>query len=154
MTPRRLDPAAVASKLRAMRRLLDELDRLGPVDARRFAREYATQLIVERVVSQLVDLAAGINAHVLAVETGAVPADVRRSFGAAAAAGLICEDLAVELAPSAGLRNVLVHAYLDLDVARLVAAVPLATEQYGEYVRQVARWLTDRAERPPGPALP
>ena len=127
-----------------MRRLLDELDRLGPVDARRFAREYATQLIVERVVSQLVDLAAGINAHVLAAETGAVPPDVRRSFGAAATAGLISDELAATLAPSAGLRNVLVHAYLDLDVARLVAAVPLATEQYGEYVRQVARWVADR----------
>ena len=66
MTPRRLDPAVVTGKLRSMRRLLDELDRLGAVDAHRFAREYATQLIVERVVSQVVDLAAGINAHVLA----------------------------------------------------------------------------------------
>ena len=65
-------------------------------------------------MSQLVDLAAGINAHVLA--------------------------------PSAGLRNILVHAYLDLDVDRLVVAVPLATDQYGEYVRQVARWVAHRAE--------
>jgi uncharacterized protein YutE (UPF0331/DUF86 family) len=128
-----------------MRRLLDELDRLGAVDAGRFAREYSTQLIVERIVSQLVDLAAGINAHVLAAETGAVPPDVRRS-SAAAAAGLIDEELAAVLAPSAGLRNVLVHAYVDLDVQRLVAAVPLAAEQYGEYVRQVARWVADRAE--------
>ena len=127
-----------------MRRLLDELDRLGAVDAERFAREFGTQLIVERIVSQLVDLAAGINAHVLAVETGASPPDMRRSFGAAADAGLIDHDLAGQLAPSAGLRNVLVHAYLDLDVDRLVAAVPLAVEQYGEYVRQVARWLADR----------
>ena len=103
MTPRRLDTAAIAGKLRAMRRLLDELDRLGPVDARRFAREY--------------------DQAVRSVEIA---------------------RLAATLAPSAGLRNVLVHAYLDLDVARLVAAVPLATEQYGEYVRQVARWVADR----------
>jgi uncharacterized protein YutE (UPF0331/DUF86 family) len=146
VTPRRLDPAVVTSKLRTMRRLLDELDRLGAVDAARFGREYGTQLIVERIVSQLVDLAAGINAHVLAVETGAVPPDVRRSFAAVAATGLITPELAVALAPSAGLRNVLVHAYLDLDVQRLVAAVPLAAEEYGEYVRQVARWVADRAE--------
>jgi len=46
-------------------------------------------------------------------------------------------------APSGGLRNVLVHSSVDLDVARLVA-VPLATEQYAEYVRQVARWVADR----------
>jgi uncharacterized protein YutE (UPF0331/DUF86 family) len=129
-----------------MRRLLDELDRLGAVDADRFAREYATQLIVERILSQLVDLAAGIDAHVPAAERGAVPPDVRRSFAAAAAAGLISEDLAIALAPSAGLHDILVHAYVDLDVQRLVVAVPLASEQYGEYVRQVARWLTHRAE--------
>ena len=123
-----------------MRRLLDELDRLGPVDTERFTREFRTQLIVERIVSQLVDLAAAVNAHVLAVETGTSPTDLRRSFVAAADTGLIEHDLAERLAPSAGLRNILVHAYLDLDVERLAAAVPLATDQYGEYVRQVARW--------------
>lgn len=146
MTPRRLDPAVVTSKLRTMRRLLDELERLGVVDATRFAREFGTQLIVERIVSQLVDLAAGINAHVLTVETDVAPPDVRRSFAGAASAGLITEELAVALAPSAGLRNVLVHAYVDLDVQRLIAAVPLAAEQYGEYVRQVARWVGERGE--------
>jgi uncharacterized protein YutE (UPF0331/DUF86 family) len=99
---------------------------------------------VERIVSQLVDLAAGINTHVLTTETGESPPDVRRSFTAVAETGLIDHDLAERLAPSAGLRNVLVHAYVDLDLARLVAAVPLASEQYAEYVRQVARWVADR----------
>ncbi len=146
MTPRRLDPQAIGGKLRTMRRLLDELEGLGPVDAERFGREFATQLIVERIVSQVVDLAAGINAHVAAVELGAAPQDLRRSFAAAADAHLIDAALAERLAPSAGLRNILVHAYLDLDVARLVAAVPLAVDEYGEYIRQVARWLAERTE--------
>ena len=145
MTPRRLDVVVLAAKLRTMRRLLDELERLGPVDAERFGREFGVQLITERIVSQLVDLAASINAHVVAVETGAPPQDARGSFTAASDAGLIDHDLAGRLAPSAGLRNVLVHAYVDLDVALLVAAVPLAAEQYGEYVRQVARWVADRS---------
>ena len=144
MTPRRLDVGTLGAKLRAMRRLLDELDRIGAVDVDRFARDFSTQLVVERIVSQLVDLAAGINTHVLTTETGESPPDVRRSFTAVADTGLIDHDLARRLAPSAGLRNVLVHAYVDLDLARLVAAVPLASEQYAEYVRQVARWVADR----------
>ena len=143
MTPRRLDVGTLGAKLRAMRRLLDELDRIGAVDVDRFARDFSTQLVVERIVSQLVDLAAGINTHVLTTETGESP-DLRRSFTAVADTGLIDHDLAQRLAPSAGLRNVLVHAYVDLDLARLVAAVPLASEQYAEYVRQVARWVADR----------
>ena len=144
VTPRRLDVGTLGAKLRAMRRLLDELDRIGAVDVDRFAREFSTQLVVERIVSQLVDLAAGINTHVLTTETGESPPDVQRSFTAVADTGLIDHDLAERLAPSAGLRNVLIHAYVDLDLARLVAAVPLASEQYAEYVRQVARWVTDR----------
>ncbi|HEX5812174.1 MAG TPA: HepT-like ribonuclease domain-containing protein [Pseudonocardia sp.] len=75
---------------------------------------------------------------------GRSPPDVRRSFTAVADTGLIDHDLAQRLAPSAGLRDVLVHAYVDLDLARVVAAVPLASEQYAEYVRQVARWMADR----------
>lgn len=145
MTPRRLDVGALGAKLRAMRRLLDELDRIGAVDVDRFARDFSTQLVVERIVSQLVDLAAGINTHVLTTETGESPPDLRRSFTAVADTGLIDHDLADRLGPSAGLRNVLVHAYVDLDLARLVAAVPLASEQYAEYVRQVARWVADRS---------
>jgi uncharacterized protein YutE (UPF0331/DUF86 family) len=144
VTPRQLDHAVVVSKLRTMRRLLDELDRVGPVDVGRFAQEFAVQLVVERIISQLVDLASSINAHVVAVETAVPPANIRQSFTAASAAGLIGHELADQLAPSAGLRNVLVHAYVDLDLARLVAAVPLAAEQYAEYVRQVARWVADR----------
>jgi uncharacterized protein YutE (UPF0331/DUF86 family) len=144
MTPRQLDDAVILAKLRMMRRLLDELERLGRVDIERFAEEFAVQLVVERIISQLVDLASSINAHVVAVETAEPPANIRQSFTAASAVGLIGRDLADQLAPSAGLRNVLVHAYVDLDVTRLADAAPLAAEQYGEYVRQVARWVADR----------
>lgn len=45
------------------------------------------------------------------------------------------------------MRNVIVHAYLDLDVERLMDAVPTAAEQYGRYVEQVARWLQERPGR-------
>ncbi len=45
-------------------------------------------------------------------------------------------------APSlGGLRNVLVHNYLEVDPEIVVAAVPLALEQYGVYVAQAARFL-------------
>jgi uncharacterized protein YutE (UPF0331/DUF86 family) len=145
MTPRRLDWVVIVEKLQMMRRLLDELDRLGPVDVERFVQSFATQLLAERIILALVDLAGSINAHVVAAQTGVPPSDVQSSFADASDVGLIDHGLARRLAPSAGLRNVLVHAYIKLDLARLVAAVPLAAEQYGEYVRQVARWVADRS---------
>ncbi len=146
MIPRMLDGESIVAKIRTMRRLLDKLEALGPVSRDRFTEDFDAQLIAERILSQLVDLAAAINTHVAAVELNEAPHDLTRSFEAAARAGLIDKALAEWLAPSTGLRNILVHAYLDLDVDRFVAAVPLAIDQYGEYIRQVARWLRERAD--------
>lgn len=44
------------------------------------------------------------------------------------------------------MRNVLVQGYFDIDYVMVSAAIPLAQEQYGDYVRRVARWLQDHAE--------
>jgi uncharacterized protein YutE (UPF0331/DUF86 family) len=59
---------------------------------------------------------------------------------------MIDRGLAEALRPSAGTRNVLVHNYLEIDYGKVATAIPLAIEQYGEYVRQAARWLQERAE--------
>jgi uncharacterized protein YutE (UPF0331/DUF86 family) len=49
--------------------------------------------------------------------------------------------LADDLLPSVGMRNLLVHEYTSVDLARVAAAVPIAVTQYGAYVRSVASWL-------------
>lgn len=51
---------------------------------------------------------------------------------------------AAELAPSAGLRNVLVHEYLAIDLRIVANSVPRARVTYGTYARAVARYLTSR----------
>lgn len=124
-----------------MRELLDRLAELGPVDVERLRAEPITALAVERVLTLLVDLAFATNSHVAASRLGRVPESYAASFDLAVEAGLLDAELATLLRPSAGLRNVLVHAYVDVDPQAVVRAVPLALEQYGAYVRQVAAVL-------------
>jgi uncharacterized protein YutE (UPF0331/DUF86 family) len=153
MITRRLDPETIVSRLRTMRQLLDQLERLR-LERLRLERlglerlgnesgsdDFGRRLQIERILSALVDLAVAINTHVVVVRLGEAPHDMTASFRLAAEAGLLDADLAAELAPSVGLRNVIVHAYVDLDVARMMEAVPLAAGQYSRYVEQVARWL-------------
>ena len=85
-----------------MRRLLDELDKLGDVTQGQLADDLPTSLVVERILTLLVDMAVSINTHAAAA-AGAAPENYRESFVAAARAGLIAKDLAKELQPSAGL---------------------------------------------------
>jgi uncharacterized protein YutE (UPF0331/DUF86 family) len=144
MTPRKLDDESILSKLSAMRRLLRELSSMGDFDRRRLESHFPDQLVAERVLTAVVDRAAAINTHVAAVELNEAPHDLKASFQLVSQAGLIDKDLADQLAPSTGMRNVLIHAYIDLDIDKFLGAIPMVIEQYGRYVEQVARWLLER----------
>jgi uncharacterized protein YutE (UPF0331/DUF86 family) len=130
-----------------MRDLLDRLVEIGPVDVERLRVEPLTALAVERVLTLLVDLAFATNSHVAAARLGRAPESYAASFDAAVEAGLLDADLAAALRPSAGLRNVLVHAYVDVDPSAVARAVPLAVEHYGTYVRRVAALLEQESQR-------
>lgn len=145
MTPRAVDWRSIGAKLRTIRELLDELAGLGAVDRIRLDAEPLTALAVERILCLVVELAFGCNSHISAALLTRAPETYRDSFTLAAEAGLIDIELAKTLQPSAGLRNVLVHAYLDIDRDIVVAAVPIVIERYGEYVRQAAAFVRDRA---------
>ena len=51
-------------------------------------------------------------------------------------------ELAEQLAPSAGLRNRLVHEYEGLDDARVLAAIETMLTLYPQYVRAIEAFLT------------
>ncbi len=69
------------------------------------------------------------------------PDSYPESFLLAAEAGLIDRALARDLAPPAGMRNALVHAYLDVDHDKVALALEVAPALVAEYVRQVAQWF-------------
>jgi uncharacterized protein YutE (UPF0331/DUF86 family) len=141
-----LDAAIVQERLRHMRDLLADLDRIGDVAVERLTSDRIIRHAVERIITQLVDLAVSINSHVVAVVRGQVPSTYRESFGAAAQAGMISAELAAELAPSAGLRNILTHEYVGVDLVLVAQAVPVAHHAYQRYVSEVARFLLNVGE--------
>lgn len=144
MTPPLLDVAAVHGKLATMAALLDDLDGVGDVDEALLERDRMLRHAVERVLTQLVDLAVSLNGHVAVAGGRPAPATYRESFAAAAAAGALPAALAERLAPSAGLRNVLVHEYAAVDLGLVVRGVELARTDYRSYVRALAGWSADR----------
>ena len=141
MTPPAVDAALVHAKLRSMRELLDDLDAAGPVDAARLTDDRMLRHAVERILTQLVELAAAVNGHLAVGRLGRAASTYRESFALAAEAGAVPTDLAERLAPSAGLRNVLVHEYALVDLALVARGIELARTDYRTYVREVARSL-------------
>jgi uncharacterized protein YutE (UPF0331/DUF86 family) len=149
LTPRRFDPDVVHARLAHMRQLLADLEAKGDVTAQRLGHDRDLRYIVERILTQLVELAVAINGHIAAAVLGRGPVDYADSFDLVADADVLPAELAVELRPSAGLRNVLVHGYLDVDLAQVAGAVPRALAAYRRYVEAVARFAAADVRRDP-----
>lgn len=135
------DPDRLRARLISMRELVDHLDSLQPVTEEALRADFGLRLQVERALSQIITLAAEINSHGVVATLGRPPADLRTSFDDAAYAGWIDLDLAQRLRMAAGLRNVLVHEYVDVDLGIVAAAVPGAVGGFGAYIRAVASRL-------------
>lgn len=141
MNPRRPDFDVVERRLRALADTLADLSRLRDIEASTLQSDPITRAAAERLLQVAVDLAVDINAHLAAALLGRAPATGRESFTAAADAGVLSRALAERLAPAAGLRNVLVHRYVDIDVQLVARAVADVLEQMPRYVEEVGAFL-------------
>lgn len=141
MTPRDLDTGVVQARLRLIEELLDDLERAGELTGSMLEQDRMLRHAVERILSQIVELAVSVNGHVSATVLAKAPADYRSSFELAAAAGLIAPELAAALQPSVGLRNVLAHEYVDIDLDLVAKATRIAQNDYRAYLRNASDWL-------------
>ena len=127
-----------------MRELLQDLAEVGAPDADELSNERLIRHAAERIITQLVDLAVSVNSHITASTLGQVAPTYRESFGLAAKAGALPAELAERLAPSAGLRNILTHEYVAVDLSIVASAIPLVRSSFSEYVSAIARYIAAR----------
>lgn len=137
-----LEAAVVRRKLGAMLECLALLKPLVGLDAAAWRRDADRRDAAERRLQVCIEAAIDVNAHLLVAAGRAAPADAFQSFlDVAAQAQAIPEELARRLAPSAGLRNRLVHRYDELDPALVLAGIADAVRLYPDYVQAVSGYL-------------
>jgi len=129
---------------RKLARLSVYLEQLKPMSEKAFEvyqSDFYWKYATERLIQLIVDCATDINNHVV-VETGnRPPEDYQRSFTSAAEVGAISQELADEIKGSAGMRNILVHEYMDIDDQMVYDAIPMTLKHYKEYLKQVNAFI-------------
>lgn len=80
MSPRDLDAGIVLARLTSIRELLHDLRLAGEVSKADLQRDRRLRHAVERILTQLVELAVSVNSHVAATALGKAPGDYRESF--------------------------------------------------------------------------
>jgi uncharacterized protein YutE (UPF0331/DUF86 family) len=94
---------------------------------------------IERLLQLLCEVAADITLQLLKSRGVPPPESYRAVFEQARDRGWLPQDLAQALVSACGLRNVIVHLYDTLDMARVLAAVDAAPTLY----RRFARWALE-----------
>ena len=139
-----LDAALVRRKLAIIRRNIDDLGEVEGLDLAEYHADRFRLKGTERLLQETVEAAVDANLHLLRAAGRATPGDYFMSFVELGPAGIVSEELASRLAPSAGLRNRLVHEYAEIDDAIVLAAVRDARIEYSGYIAALERYLSER----------
>lgn len=82
-----------------------------------------------------------ISHHIVADRNLPLPADSKSLFDLLARRKVVSKGLSVKLAAMAGLRNILVHDYLEIDRRRVYRALTTELRDFESFVRAVTRLL-------------
>ena len=140
-----MSPVDIEIIRRKLAVIIENIDALVPImnlTKEEYIEDIYKRKATERLLQELIEAATDINIHVLIQSGNIAPDDYYNSFIDAGKAKIIKMDLAEKLAPSAGLRNRLVHEYDLLDHSMVLNSVRVAQKLYPEYIRQIEDYIS------------
>ncbi len=121
---------------------LKALELIRDMTREQYADDIYKRKATERLLQELVEAAIDINTHIIVQAGNMVMDDYYESFIKAGELKVIPTGLAEKLAPSAGLRNRLVHEYDLLDHSMVLEAVNVAEDLYPEYIKAIEDYIS------------
>lgn len=100
-----------------------------------------TRRAVERTIQLIVECATDINNMLIKSLGGKTPSDYFNSFIELAELAVIPMRLALDIGPSTGLRNVLVHEYVKVDDARVYRSIEKIFMYYPKFIELIDAYL-------------
>jgi uncharacterized protein YutE (UPF0331/DUF86 family) len=147
---KKLNPDIILARLQKMRELLEFLERYDNTTFEQYCEDQILRLSYERTFQLFADCILDINRHILSTlipDCEQPKTSNRDAFLAMSTREILPLTLAESLADAVGMRNVLVHMYLEIDNAQVFASIAQCREVYPQYMRQIVKYL-DRATAP------
>ncbi|MDP2166723.1 MAG: DUF86 domain-containing protein [Thermodesulfovibrionales bacterium] len=137
-----LDKDIIRRKLAGIAENLKALEPIETLTVKEYIEDFYKRKATERLLQEIIEAAIDINAHIIVQTGNMVPDNYYESFIKLGEMKIIRFELAETLAPSAGLRNRLVHEYDSLDHSLILNAVKTAEELYPEYIKAVENYIS------------
>ena len=104
-----------------------------------FLKDETIQAVTERNIQIAVQAVMDICSHVVADMKLELPDEHKQAFAILAKNKVIPQSLARTLTGMAGVRNVLVHEYLDVDQERLYAIISRNLGDFEKFVKVISK---------------
>lgn len=140
MSPGRLDPRVVRRHLLALREVLGHLDRHRERTAEDLAADADLRWTVERGLQLAAQNVLDLATHVAAASGRDAP-DYATAIVNLGEIGVLSSETAQRLRDLAGFRNVLVHAYLDVDLNVVEQVLAKDLDDVERFATSVEQWL-------------
>ncbi len=137
-----VDADVLRERLRALEAYVAALAAPRAMPRERFIADADAHDLAERRLHLAIECAIDTANHVIATEGLQVARTYRDSFAVLAEHGVIDAELAHRMGGWAGLRNVLVHLYLDVDHGLVHDAMTDELGDLSDYAGGLRRWLT------------
>lgn len=134
------DPDLIARKLALIETYVHQLRSHG--DPGRIATDVVMRRFVEHTLQVAIQAALDVASHIVADQRLPEPSTNQQLMRTIADAGWVPDDLAVRLCQMAGLRNVVVHGYADVDPAVVRDAAVHRLVDLDEFVAAIRARLT------------
>jgi len=133
------DKNLIYRKIAEILKQLNYIKKLIKLSEKQLLLEETQLFLAERVMERLIGAAIDINMHLVSDIRGEVSQDYFNSFIDLAQLKVFPIGFAKKIAPSAGLRNILVHEYQELDLKKFRASMKMALENFPKYVRYIEK---------------
>jgi len=136
-----IDKGIIRRKLAIITENLNALQPIEAMPEEDYIEDIYKRKAAERLLQELIEAAIDINIHIIVQRGNSAPDDYYESFIRAGELRMLSPGLAEKLAPSAGLRNRLVHAYDLLENTMVLDAVRIAGDLFPLYVKEIENYL-------------
>lgn len=134
-----IDKDFVQRKIALIEEEVERISEFNGLTWKDIVKNYRTQALVERLLERIIIRAIDVNEHIIAELGADVPftRTYRETFLRLADLGVYPEEFAKKIAPSAGLRNALVHGYNTIDEQLLHRSIGEAMRDFNEYGKYI-----------------
>ena len=136
-----VDQNIIQARIEKIRESIARLRKFGTMSEDQFCEDDDSSKLAERHLEIAIQAAIDIGHHVIADMDLGLPQDYKDVFRILAKHNIISSHLGKKLESMTGMRNVLVHDYLQLDVHRIYAAIKNDLRDLDEFIAAILRLI-------------